>query len=121
MPSRTRLRSTWDLDGDDAFQDKVEVHLGSHGHLLVEGDLDLQSDGGTVLDQDGEGSNGHHVKRDWFGTALAKSIFQFGGWGEEVQPDVLGGGSGYEEGKSKELHVEAKMDTLILEADVPAE
>ena len=59
-----------DLDGDDAFQDKAKVHLGSHGHLLLEGDLDLQGDGGTVLDQDWEGSNGYHVKGDWFGTAL---------------------------------------------------
>ena len=59
-----------DLDGDDTFQDKVEVHLGSHGHLLVEGDLHLQGDGGAVLDQDWEGSNGDHVKGEWFRTAI---------------------------------------------------
>ena len=59
-----------DLDGDDALQDKVEVHLGSHGNLLVQGDLDLQGDTGTVLNQDWEWSNGDHVKREWFWTAI---------------------------------------------------
>ena len=59
-----------DLDGDDALQDQVEVHLGSDGHLLLESDLDLQGDGGAVLDQDWEGGNGHHVKCDWFRAAI---------------------------------------------------
>ena len=59
-----------DLDGDDALEDQVEVHLGSHGHLLQQADLDLQGDAGTVLHQDGEWSNGHHIKCDWFGTSI---------------------------------------------------
>ena len=44
----------------------------------------------------------------------AKPILQFSGWGQDVKPDVLGGGSSNEEGESKELHGEAEVDTGLI-------
>ena len=43
----------------------------------------------------------------------AKSIFELSGRGKQVEPQVLAGGGGDEEGESKELHGEAEVDTGI--------
>ena len=43
----------------------------------------------------------------------AKSIFELSGRSKQVEPQVLAGGGGGEEGESKELHGEAEVDTGI--------
>ena len=56
--------------------------------------------------------------QSWFRRKVfltAKSILELSGWSEEVEPDVLGGGSGEEEGgESDELHGEAGVDTGLI-------
>ena len=41
----------------------------------------------------------------------AKSILQLSGRGEQVEPEVLGGRAGDDEGEGEELHGEVEVDT----------
>jgi hypothetical protein len=94
----------WDFDRDDALQLEVEVDGGSHGNLLLQGDLNLQSDGGSGVDYDGERCHGDDIQGDRFRAVRTEAVLQLGGGSLELNLDVLGADGGHEEGECEELH-----------------
>ena len=66
------------LDGNDSPEDHVEGHLGPHGDLLVQGDLDGDAEHCPVLNKDWERLDAHHIKSERLRTAICNKIwFQY--------------------------------------------
>ena len=63
------------LDGNDSPEDHVEGHLGPHGDLLVQGDLDGDAQHCPVLNKDWERLDAHHVKSERLRTAIYNKIW----------------------------------------------
>ena len=63
------------LDGNDSPEDHVEGHLGPHGDLLVQGDLDGDAEHCPVLNKDWERLDAHQVKSERLRTAICNKIW----------------------------------------------